>query len=53
MNKSITSTEIATVIKVLHETGHSRPVHWDHPEGWNGEGGERGAHDGGHMYTHG
>ena len=21
----------------LHETGHLGPVHWDHPEGWNGE----------------
>ena len=23
----------------MHETGHSKPVHWDNPEGWNGEGG--------------
>ena len=22
-----------------HETGHSKPVHWDKPEGWDGEGG--------------
>ena len=28
-------------------------VHWDNPEGWDGEGGERGVQDGGHMYTHG
>ena len=26
----------------MHETGHSKPVHWDDPEGWDGEGGERG-----------
>ena len=26
----------------MHETGHSKPVHWDNPEGWNGEGGWRG-----------
>jgi len=23
------------------------------PEGWDGEGGERGVQDGEHMYTHG
>ena len=22
----------------MHETGHSKPMHWDNPEGWNGEG---------------
>ena len=26
----------------MHETGHSEPVHWDNPEGWDGEGGGRG-----------
>ena len=26
----------------MHEAGHSRPVHQDNPEGWDGEGGERG-----------
>ena len=36
-----------------HETGHSKPVHWDNPEGWDGEGGRRGVQDGGHMHTHG
>ena len=36
----------------VHETGHSKPVHWDNPEGWGGEGGG-GVQDGGHMYTHG
>jgi len=30
-----------------------QPVHWDKPEGWDGEGGGRGLQDGGHMYTHG
>ena len=38
---------------LMHETGCSGPVHWDDPEGWDGEGGGRGAHDGEHMYTHG
>ena len=23
----------------MHETGHSGLVHWDDPEGWDGEGG--------------
>ena len=23
---------------LMHETGHSKPVHWDDPEGWDGEG---------------
>ena len=25
----------------MHETGHSGPVHWDNPEGWDGEGSGR------------
>ena len=36
----------------MHETGHSKPVPWDDPEGWGGGGG-RGVQDGEHMYTHG
>ena len=31
---------------LMHETGHSRPVHWDDPEGWDGEEGGRGGQDG-------
>ena len=27
---------------LMHETGCSGPVHWDDPEGWDGEGGGRG-----------
>ena len=30
----------------MHETGCSGLVHWDDPEGWDGEGGGRGDHDG-------
>ena len=37
----------------MHETGFSRLVHWDDPEGWDGEGAGRGVQDAGHMYTHG
>ena len=36
----------------MHETGYSKPVHWDNPEGRDGEGGEGAIQDGGHMYTH-
>ena len=37
----------------MNETEHSKPVHWNHPKGWDREGGGRGIQDGGHMYTHG
>ena len=37
----------------MHETKCSGLLHWDDPEGWDGEGGERGVQDGGHMYSHG
>ena len=37
----------------MHDTGCSGLVHWDNPEGWNGEGVGRGVQDGVHMYTHG
>ena len=37
----------------MHETGHSKPVHWDNTEGWDGEGGGKGVQPGGHMYTRG
>ena len=37
----------------MHETGCSGMVHWDDPEGWDGEGSGRGVQDGEHMYTHG
>ena len=38
---------------LMHETGCSGLVHWDDPEGWDGEGGGRGVQDGEPMYTHG
>ena len=37
----------------MHETGISGLVHWDDPEGWDGETGGKGVQDGEHMYTHG
>ena len=35
----------------MRETGCSGLVHWDDPDGWNGEGGGSGVLDGEHMYT--
>ena len=35
---------------LMRETGHSGPVHWDDPEGWDGEGGGRGVQMGTHVY---
>ena len=36
----------------MHDTGCSGLVHWDDPEGWDGEESGRGVQDGEHMYTH-
>jgi len=33
----------------MHKTGHSTLVHWDNPEGWDGEGVGRQVQDGGYM----
>ena len=38
---------------LMHDTGCLGLVHWDDPEGWDGEGGGRGVQDGEHMYSHG
>ena len=37
----------------MHEAGHSKLLHWDNAEGWDGDEGGRRVQDGGHMYTHG
>ena len=37
----------------MHETGHSKLVHWNNPEGRNREGRGRGFRTGVHMYTRG
>ena len=36
----------------MHEIGHSKPVHWDDPEGWDGEGGGGGGGGGSGWGTH-
>jgi len=33
----------------MHEAGHSKPVSWENPEEWGGEGGGRGVQDEGNM----
>ena len=38
---------------LMHDTGCLGLVHWDDPEGWDGEEGGREVQDGEHMYTHG
>ena len=35
----------------MRDTGCLGLVHWDDPEGWDGEGGEREVQEGKHMYT--
>ena len=37
----------------MRDTGCSGLVHWDDPEGQDGEGGGSGVQDGEHMYTRG
>ena len=36
---------------LMHDTECSDLVHWDDPEGWYREGGEREVQDGEHVYT--
>ena len=37
----------------MHDTGCLGLVHWDDPEGWDGEGDRRGVQDWELMYTRG
>ena len=34
----------------MHDTGCSGLVHWDDPDGWDGEAGGRGVQDGEHVH---
>ena len=45
--------ENAGLICLKDETGRSGLVHWDDPEGWDGEGSGRRVQDGEHTKTHG
>ena len=33
---------VKRIVNPMHDTGCSELVHWDDPEGWDGEGGGRG-----------
>ena len=35
----------------MSEAGHSKPVLWDKPEGWGGEGSGRGSRLGGEVHV--
>ena len=37
----------------MHDTGCLGLLHWNDPEGWDGEGGGRGVQDEEHMYSRG
>jgi len=37
---------------LMHETGRSKLVHWDNPEGWDGEGSGWGVWDSGGTHVH-
>ena len=43
------SVKQMTSANSMHEAGHSKPVVWDDPEVWDGEGGGKVTQDGGHM----
>ena len=49
----ISYKKLITSPGLMQDTGCLGLVHWDNPEGWDGEGSAWGAKDGGHMYTHG
>jgi len=36
-----------TSTSLVHEAGHSKPVLWDNPEEWDGDGSGSGVQDGG------
>ena len=48
---AVSQVFVITSPSSMHETGHSKLVHWDNPEGWYREGGGRRVQDGEHMYT--
>ena len=41
----ITICTIENQCKLMHEARHSKPLLWDNPEGWGGEGREMGFQD--------
>ena len=49
----IETCKLSHVKQIASPGSCSGLVHWDDPEGWDGEGGGRGVQDGEHMYTNG
>ena len=45
--------KLMTSPNLMHVTGHSKPVHWDNPEGWDGDGSGGQFRTGEHMHTYG
>ena len=52
LTKDVLTFTLKTVVRCMRQ-GAPGLVHWDDPEGWDGEGGGREGQDGEHMYTHG
>ena len=50
LEKPLPSVKYTTSASSMHEVGHPKPVLWDNPEGWGGEGGGGGFMMGGRMY---
>ena len=46
-------SHVKRISSLMHDTGCSGLVHWNDPEGCDGEKGGRGVQDREHMYTHG
>ena len=44
---------VKRIASSMHDTGCLGLVHWDDPEGWDGEGGGKGVQDGEYTNTHG
>ena len=57
--ENVIETRIISYVKriaspgLMHDIGCSGLVHWEYPEGWNGEGGGKGVQEGEHVYTRG
>ena len=45
----LSSVKQITSLGWMHETGCLGLVHWDDPDGWDGEGGGKGVQDGEHI----
>ena len=51
--KSIETYTLRATGTLMNDAGQPKPVLWDNPEWWGGEGGGGGSGCGGHMYIYG